>query len=145
MKSVIKFVSMRKPLPKHACLWSRPGSCYASFNRNPLLDQVGAVVLDEFHERSVEMDLALGMLRRLREQLRPELRLIIMSATIQANELQQQLRVPKSFMRKDVVIRSTSVISNNVIKIPLIYKSLSSWNPLPKRLRACTDILTRRR
>ncbi len=42
---------------------------------------VGAVVLDEFHERHLPTDLGLALLRRLRER-RPELRLVVMSATI---------------------------------------------------------------
>ena len=46
------------------------------------LDGIGAVVLDEFHERSLEMDLVLGLLVRLRQTLRPDLRLIVMSATL---------------------------------------------------------------
>jgi ATP-dependent helicase HrpB len=46
------------------------------------LDGIGTVVLDEFHERSLEMDLVLGLLVRLRETLRPDLRVIVMSATL---------------------------------------------------------------
>ena len=46
------------------------------------LDGIGAVVLDEFHERSLEMDLVLGLLVRLRETLRPDLRVVAMSATL---------------------------------------------------------------
>ena len=43
---------------------------------------IDAVVLDEFHERSLEMDLIFGLLLRLRQTLRPDLRLIVMSATL---------------------------------------------------------------
>lgn len=49
---------------------------------DPLLDNVSCVILDEFHERSLEADLALGMLQRIRVGLRPELKLLIMSATL---------------------------------------------------------------
>ena len=49
---------------------------------DPLLEDVSCVILDEFHERSLEMDLALGMLQRIRTTLRPELRIIVMSATL---------------------------------------------------------------
>jgi ATP-dependent helicase HrpB len=45
---------------------------------------ISAVVLDEFHERSLEMDLILGLLVRLRETLRPDLRIVVMSATLDA-------------------------------------------------------------
>jgi ATP-dependent helicase HrpB len=46
------------------------------------LEGIACVVLDEFHERSVEMDLVLGMLLRVRETLRPDLRIVVMSATL---------------------------------------------------------------
>ncbi len=49
---------------------------------DPLLEDVACVLLDEFHERSLEIDLALGMLHRIRSTLRPELKLIVMSATL---------------------------------------------------------------
>jgi ATP-dependent helicase HrpB len=42
------------------------------------------VVLDEFHERHLEGDLALALLRRLQRSARPELRLIVMSATLES-------------------------------------------------------------
>ncbi|TWU60826.1 ATP-dependent RNA helicase HrpB [Rubripirellula tenax] len=49
---------------------------------DPLLEDVSCVLLDEFHERSLEVDLALGMLHRIRTTLRPELSLVVMSATL---------------------------------------------------------------
>ena len=49
---------------------------------DPELRGVGAVVLDEFHERHLESDLALALLRRL-QQRRPELRIVVMSATLE--------------------------------------------------------------
>jgi len=49
---------------------------------DPQLDGVSAVVLDEFHERHLEGDLALALLRRLQRTQRPELRLVVMSATL---------------------------------------------------------------
>jgi len=48
------------------------------------LTDVGVVVLDEFHERHLETDLALALLRRLQSTTRPDLRLVVMSATIEA-------------------------------------------------------------
>ena len=49
---------------------------------DPQLTGVDAVVLDEFHERHLEGDLALALLRRLQSTRRPDLRLIVMSATL---------------------------------------------------------------
>ncbi|HEY4360807.1 MAG TPA: ATP-dependent helicase HrpB [Bryobacteraceae bacterium] len=49
-----------------------------------LLPQVSAVILDEFHERHLEGDLALAVLKRLQSTRRPDLKLIVMSATLDA-------------------------------------------------------------
>src|SRR5579863_6068577 len=51
---------------------------------DPLLKGVGAVILDEFHERHLDADLALALLKRLQATRRPELKLIVMSATLDA-------------------------------------------------------------
>lgn len=51
---------------------------------DPELRGVGAVVLDEFHERHLDGDLALALLRRLQTGTRPDLRLLVMSATLEA-------------------------------------------------------------
>jgi ATP-dependent helicase HrpB len=51
---------------------------------DPGLRGVGTVVLDEFHERHLETDLALALLRRLQKTRRPELRIVVMSATLDA-------------------------------------------------------------
>lgn len=60
---------------------------------DPLLEDVGCVILDEFHERSVNADLALAMLREVRE-VREDLKLVVMSATLQMEPLQRYLDAP---------------------------------------------------
>src|SRR5690348_5620373 len=49
---------------------------------DPLLENVDCVVLDEFHERHLEGDLALALLRRLQCTSRRDLKLVVMSATL---------------------------------------------------------------
>lgn len=51
---------------------------------DPALRSVSAVVLDEFHERRLDGDLALALLRRLQRTARPDLKVIVMSATLDA-------------------------------------------------------------
>lgn len=51
---------------------------------DPMLRGVTAVILDEFHERSLHADFALACLQRLRQTSRPDLQLIVMSATLDA-------------------------------------------------------------
>jgi ATP-dependent helicase HrpB len=48
------------------------------------LSRVGVVVLDEFHERHLQADLALALVRRLQQRERPDLRVVAMSATLDA-------------------------------------------------------------
>ncbi len=55
------------------------------------LEEVGAVVLDEFHERTIEMDLVLGLLLRIRQTMRPDLRIVVMSATLAAEPVARLL------------------------------------------------------
>ncbi|HEU5021155.1 MAG TPA: ATP-dependent helicase HrpB [Bryobacteraceae bacterium] len=52
---------------------------------------VGTVVLDEFHERHLETDLAIALLRRLQKTKRPDLRLVVMSATLDAAPVREFL------------------------------------------------------
>ncbi len=51
---------------------------------DPSLDGVAAVILDEFHERSLDADLGLAFALQSQAILRPELRLLVMSATLDA-------------------------------------------------------------
>ncbi|MDB2181310.1 ATP-dependent helicase HrpB [Citrobacter farmeri] len=59
--------------------------------RDPELSGVGLVILDEFHERSLQADLALALLLDVQQGLRDDLRLLIMSATLDNDRLQQCL------------------------------------------------------
>jgi ATP-dependent helicase HrpB len=59
--------------------------------RDPGLAGVAAVVLDEFHERSLEADLSLALLREVQETIRPDLRLVVMSATLETTPLARYL------------------------------------------------------
>lgn len=59
---------------------------------DPCLSGVAAVVLDEFHERRLDTDLLLGMIRRVQQTVRPELKLIVMSATLDAEPIAKFLQ-----------------------------------------------------
>ncbi|MBJ9203032.1 ATP-dependent helicase HrpB [Citrobacter sp. FDAARGOS_156] len=59
--------------------------------RDPELQGVGLVILDEFHERSLQADLALALLLDVQQGLRDDLKLLIMSATLDNGRLQQLL------------------------------------------------------
>lgn len=55
------------------------------------LSGIGALVFDEFHERSLEGDLCLALAREAQGALRPDLSLIVMSATVEAAPLSRYL------------------------------------------------------
>jgi ATP-dependent helicase HrpB len=62
--------------------------------KDSLLEGVGAVVLDEFHERGLQGDWALALLKEVQNHLRPELRLVVMSATLDTEMLTRYLDAP---------------------------------------------------
>jgi len=67
------------------------GVFIAQMLKDPNLSGVGAVLLDEFHERTLECDLALAWLKALRKSRRPDLKLVVMSATLEAEEVSRYL------------------------------------------------------
>lgn len=59
-----------------------PGVLLRYLHDDPMLESAAAIIFDEFHERGLESDLALGLIRHLQREVRPELRLVAMSATL---------------------------------------------------------------
>lgn len=58
---------------------------------DPLLEGIGGIIFDEFHERSIEADLGLALALDVQQSIRDDLRLIVMSATIDVVALQNVL------------------------------------------------------
>jgi len=61
---------------------------------DPALEDVACVIFDEFHERSLNADLGLALALDAQAVLRPELRIVLMSATLEARRLGQWLPAP---------------------------------------------------
>jgi ATP-dependent helicase HrpB len=61
---------------------------------DPELRGVRAVILDEFHERHLHADVALAFLRGLQRGARPDLRIVVMSATLDAGPIAEFLHAP---------------------------------------------------
>src|SRR3982751_5350751 len=55
------------------------------------LSDVGVVLFDEFHERNLLSDVALALVKHLQESLRPDLKLAVMSATLDAEPVAEYL------------------------------------------------------
>ncbi|PIJ49799.1 ATP-dependent helicase HrpB [Erwinia sp. OLTSP20] len=59
--------------------------------RDPMLEGVSLVILDEFHERSLQADMALALLLDVQRGLRDDLKILLMSATLDNSRLQAML------------------------------------------------------
>ena len=60
-------------------------------HRDPTLEGVGVVIFDEFHERSLDSDLGLALTLRTQGMLREDLRILVMSATLDGAAVAQLL------------------------------------------------------
>jgi ATP-dependent helicase HrpB len=58
------------------------------------LEDVGMVIFDEFHERNLFSDVGLALCREVQQVLREELRIVLMSATIDSEQLSKLLQAP---------------------------------------------------
>ena len=102
-----------------ACAWTRgsgrdtrievvtEGVLTRMLQRDPALAGVGLVVFDEFHERHLESDLGLALCLDLQGVLNPDLRLLVMSATLEARRrCPAARRMPRSSPAKAAGFRS---------------------------------------
>jgi ATP-dependent helicase HrpB len=98
---------------------------------DPELRGVAAVLLDEFHERHLQGDLALALLRRLQRMQRPELRLCVMSATLQAEPVAR-------FLGCEVVN-----VPGRRFDVAIEYDDKPDDRPLPQRVASAARRLVR--
>ncbi|MBI5506641.1 MAG: ATP-dependent helicase HrpB [Deltaproteobacteria bacterium] len=74
----------RKVGPRTRLVAMTEGVFVRRLQDDPFLEGIGAVVFDEFHERSLDADLSLAMTRKVQREARTDLRLVVMSATLDA-------------------------------------------------------------
>ncbi|MGE3172942.1 MAG: ATP-dependent helicase HrpB [Planctomycetota bacterium] len=96
--------------------------------QDPFLDGTAVVVLDEFHERHLEGDLALAMLREVRDTVRPDLRLCVMSATLDLQPL-------RAFLPGAPEIRG----DGRLHPVRVEHEARRDDGPLEHRVRAMVD------
>ncbi len=95
--------------------------------RDADLPGVAAVVLDEVHERQLDADLTLALLVDVREHLRPDLLLVAMSATVEAERTASLLDRP-------------GLGSSRVVTVPgSLHPVDEVWCPLPPGVRRADD------
>ncbi len=61
---------------------------------DPTLDGISTIIFDEFHERGINTDTALALALETQRVIRPDLKIVIMSATIDATAICQALKAP---------------------------------------------------
>ena len=123
---------------------------------DPGLEGVGVVIFDEFHERSLQSDVALALVRETQQLLRPDLRLLLMSATIDTEAICAALDAPliESAGRMfPVDIRHTAeeatpenVAERVAQQVRLAYKThegdILAFLPGEAEIRRCAEMLT---
>ncbi len=72
----------RRSGPSTRILVVTEGILVQMLQADPFLEEAGAVLFDEIHERNLQTDLSLAMARRVQREVRPDLRLLAMSATV---------------------------------------------------------------
>jgi ATP-dependent helicase HrpB len=92
---------------------------------DPLLEGVGMVIFDEFHERSIHADLGLALCLDVQRQVRPDLKILVMSATLEHEPLAR-------------LMGDAPVISSAGRSFPVeeIYLEDQPHGPLPGRMTA---------
>ena len=98
-----------------------PGVLVRRLQRDPELAGVGAVILDEVHERHLDSDLAMAMCVDVRDALRDDLLLVAMSATVEAE-------------------RTARLIGGETVDIPgAIHPVRTVWTPPPRGMEPLGD------
>jgi ATP-dependent helicase HrpB len=106
---------------------------------DPKLNSISVLIFDEFHERHLYGDITLARSLDLQEQQRPDLRLVVMSATLDADELETYLNqvgraVPSPSRRdRDIAPYHCSVLSSEGRVYPVDIEYVAKPSYLDKR------------
>ncbi|MDR3183312.1 MAG: ATP-dependent RNA helicase HrpA [Planctomycetaceae bacterium] len=100
------------------------GILLAESQNDRLFKQYDTLIIDEAHERSLNIDFLLGMFKRILPQ-RPDLKLIITSATIDAQRFSQHFTVPQINRRQPVPVIE---VSGRTYPIEIRYRSIEEYD-----------------
>ncbi|MGL4293922.1 MAG: ATP-dependent helicase HrpB, partial [Bacteroidales bacterium] len=70
------------------------GMLIRMLQKDNMFDGIGMVIFDEFHERNLFSDISLALCREVQDVLRPDLRILMMSATLDLSALSRLLKCP---------------------------------------------------
>lgn len=95
------------------------------------LEDVGLIIFDEFHERSIHADLAMAFSKEIQGVLREDLRVLVMSATINMHELAKRLNA--------VEVES----EGRMFPVEVHYEGDSDWQMLPEMVNQAVKKATK--
>jgi ATP-dependent helicase HrpB len=115
----------RKAGPRTKILVVTEGILVQRLQADPFLEGVGAVLFDELHERSLATDLSLAMARRVQREVRPDLKIVAMSATLDPGPI-------AAFLGNAPTIESRG----RLFPVDILYSERPDDRPLPARIAA---------
>lgn len=115
----------RKAGPRTKILVVTEGILVQRLQADPFLEGVGAVIFDELHERSLATDLSLAMARRVQREVRPDLKLLAMSATLDPGPI-------AAFLGNAPTIESRG----RLFPVDILYSDRPDDRSLPARIAA---------
>ena len=126
----IRFEGKEGPLTR--LLVVTEGILVRMLQQDPALEDTGIILFDEFHERSLHADLSFLLAREAQRILRPDLRLVVMSATLEGDRLSSVLKAP------------VLVSEGRQFPVKLEYTGLERQQPVPVQMaavirRACRE------
>lgn len=116
--------------PQTRAVFMTEGLFLRTLLNNPTLDGVQFVVLDEFHERHIHSDVAFTLTRALQSQARPDLKLIVMSATLDTEKLLDAI--------PDAQLIKTDVVTHPV---HIDFEPIADNRPLEVKVAVAVDAL----
>ena len=111
---------------------------------DPLLSRYSVIMVDEAHERSISSDILLGLLKKIRKK-RPDLRIIISSATLQAEDFRDFFSEPKEETpngKEDGANATIVSLEGRTYPIDILYLDSPAEDYLEKAVSTVIDIHT---
>ena len=123
----------RRGSPSTRLWFATEGVALRKLRGDPFLEDVGVLVLDEFHERHLEGDVVLALTRELRRTVRPDLKIVVMSATLDVESV-------AGFLDGCPVLRCPG----RVYPVDIEFREAGRGPELPRQVRrAVGDIMAR--
>ena len=117
------------------------GILLAQIQRDPMLRAYDTLIIDEAHERSLNIDFILGYLTRLLPR-RPDLKVVITSATIDSDRFARHFAGPPTAEHPDGVPAPVIEVSGRTYPVEIRYRPLTPEDDAPRAQREERDLMT---